>query len=135
MSPGDWIVYYSPKVRLDGAELCQQFTAIGEIVGRDVYVFEMAPSFAPYRRDVRFLDACAVPIRPLVERLSFIRDPKRWGYAFRFGHLEMSREDFEFIASQMLGKAPEPAPDMPPPTSGELWHEAAHKTSAQLALA
>ena len=117
MSPGDWIVYYSPKVRLDGAELCQQFTAIGQIVGRDVYVFEMAPSFAPCRRDVRFLNANTAPIRPLVERLSFITDPKRWGYAFRFGHLEMSREDFELIASKMLGKIPATAYEIPHITS------------------
>ena len=131
MSPGDWIVYYSPKMRLDGAELCQQFTAIGEIVWRDVYVFEMALSFAPYRRDVRFLDARAAPIRPLVKRLSFIRDPKRWGYAFRFGHLEMSREDFELSALQMLGKVPE----MAHVTSCETSHAPVHKTSAQLELA
>ncbi len=131
MSPGDWIVYYSPKMRLDGAELCQQFTAIGEIVGRDVYVFEMALSFAPYRRDVRFLDASAAPIRPLVERLSFIRDSKRWGYAFRFGHLEMAREDFELIASQMLGRVPAPAHEI----SHQRSRASAHKTSAQLARA
>ena len=60
MSPGDWIVYYSPKVRRDGDVLCQQFTAaIGEVVGTDVYVSEMAPRFAPFRRDIRFLDARA----------------------------------------------------------------------------
>lgn len=107
MSRGDWIVYYSPKVRLDGDALCQQFTAIGQVAGDDVYVFEMAPRFAPFRRDIRFLDARAVPIRPLVERLSFVRDPKRWGYAFRFGHLEMSQQDFELIATQMLGHVPD----------------------------
>ena len=72
-----------------------------------------------------------VSIRPLVERLSFIRDPKRWGYAFRFGHLEMSREDFELIASQMLGKVPATAHKI----SREAWHAAAHTTSAQPALA
>ena len=131
MASGDWIVYYSPKMRLDGVEPCQQFTAIGEIVGHDVYVFEMALSFAPYRRDVRFLDASSAPIRPLVERLSFIRDPKRWGYAFRFGHLEMSCEDFELIASQMLGKVPATAYKI----SRAAWHAAAHTTSAQPALA
>lgn len=107
MSRGDWIVYYSPKVRLDGDELCQQFTAIGQVAGNDVYVFEMAPRFAPFRRDIRFLEARGTPIRPLVEQLSFIRDPKRWGYAFRFGHLEMSRQDFELIAAQMLGHVPD----------------------------
>jgi len=101
MAEGDWIVYYSPKERLDGDTPCQQFTAIGRVSGRGVYVFEMAPRFAPFRRDVAFVAAEAAPIRPLVERLSFIRDPKRWGYAFRFGHLEMTRADFELIAMAM----------------------------------
>ena len=95
----------------------------------------MALSFAPYRRDVRFLDARAAPIRPLVERLSFIRDPKRWGYAFRFGHLEMSCDDFELIASQMLGEVPATAHEIPRTTSGDSSYRAEHKTSAQLALA
>lgn len=107
MRRGDWIIYYSPKKRIDGDELCQQFTAIGQVVGNGVYVFEMAPRFAPFRRDIRFLHASAAPIRPLVEQLSFIRDPKRWGYAFRFGHLEMTQQDFELIARQMLGRVPE----------------------------
>lgn len=113
MSPGDWIAYYSPKVRLDGDELCQQFTAIGEVIGNDVYVFEMAPCFAPFRRDIRFVESRAAPIRPLVEKLSFIRDPKRWGYVFRFGHFEMSRQDFELIAGHMLGEAPRVASPEP----------------------
>jgi hypothetical protein len=107
MSPGDWIVYYSPKVRFDGDELCQKFTAIGEITGSGVYAFEMAPHFAPFRRDVRFVSGEATAIRPLIDQLSFIRDPKRWGYAFRFGHFEMSREDFELIARHMLGGVPD----------------------------
>ena len=119
MTEGDWIVYYSPKARLDGIELCQQFTAIGEVVGSDVYVFDMAPRFAPFRRDIRFAKSQATPIRPLVEKLSFIRDPKRWGYVFRFGHFEMSREDFELISRRMLGDVP----------------DAAQRTPMQLALA
>lgn len=107
MQPGDWIVYYSPKIAFAGDAPCQEFTAIGEVIGDDVYSFEMAPGFVPFRRDIRFLEARATPIRPLIERLSFIRDPKRWGYAFRFGHIEMTRADFELIASRMLGDVPE----------------------------
>lgn len=115
MRRGDWIVYYSPKARLDGEALCQQFTAIGQVSGDGVYVFEMAPRFAPFRRDIRFLDAQAAPIRPLVDKLSFIRDPKRWGYVFRFGHFEMSRGDFALIAQQMLGQVPDHAATSAPP--------------------
>lgn len=106
MSMGDWIVYYSPGERFREAAPCQKFTAIGEVVGADTYPFDMAPGFVPYRRDIRFLDAADVPIRPLLDRLSFIADKNRWGYAFRFGHLEIPEPDFKLIATEMLGYDP-----------------------------
>ena len=62
----------------------------------------MFPGFIPYRRDIRFNAAKDVAIRPLIERLSFIKDKTHWGYAFRFGHLEIPRGDFELIAQTMM---------------------------------
>lgn len=101
MATGDWIVYYSAKVSLERDELCQQFTALGQIVGAVPYLFEMSPTFAPYRRDVTFSKCNDAPIRPLLGELSFIKDTTRWGYAFRFGHFEIQRDDFERIALAM----------------------------------
>lgn len=106
MSVSDWIIYYSPKELFEEAAPCQKFTAIGEVVGSEVYPFEMFPGFVPYRRDIRFLKATDVPIRPLLEQLSFIKDKNKWGYAFRFGHIEIPKSDFELIATKMLGHAP-----------------------------
>lgn len=106
MAVGDWIVYYSPKLRFGEAAPCQAFTAIGEVVGAVVYPFEMAPGFVPFRRDIRFLEATETPIRPLLDRLSCIRDKARWGYAFRFGHLEIPQTDFDLIAEAMLRQVP-----------------------------
>lgn len=106
MSVGDWIIYYSPKEKFKGTEPCQQFTAIGEVVGDQVYQFEMSPNFVPYRKDIRFLKAKPAPIRPMIERLSFIKDKSKWGYVFRFGHLEIPRADFELIATTMSEFAP-----------------------------
>ena len=102
MTVGDGLIYYSSKEKFGEPMLCQEFTALGEVAGRGVYPFEMFPGFVPYRRDIRFHEADDVPIRPLIERLAFIKDKARWGYAFRFGHLEISRDDFELIAAQML---------------------------------
>lgn len=102
MAPGDWIVYYSPGERFCEAALCQRFTAIGEVMDNRVYQFEMSPGFVPWRRDIRFLDADEIPIRPLIEQLAFIRDKRRWGYVFRFGHLEIPEQDFALIAAGML---------------------------------
>jgi hypothetical protein len=107
MSVGDWLIYYSPKEEFDGNLACQQFTAIGEVVGNGVYPYEMLPGFVPRRRDIRFHAARAVPIRPLIEHLDFIRDKQKWGGAFRFGHLEIAKEDFELIAQEMLGSMPD----------------------------
>ena len=106
MTQGDWIVYYSPTERFGEAEPCQSFTAIGEVAGNTVYPFEMAHGFVPCRRDVRFFAAAAIPIRPLLDRLSFIKDKRKWGYVFRFGHLEIPLSDFQIIATEMLGTLP-----------------------------
>ena len=103
MEVGDWIIYYSPKECFEENAPCQKFTAIGKVIGEDVYPYEMSPGFVPYRRNVHFLKAADVPIRPLLDQLSFIKDKSRWGYAFRFGHLEIQRTDFTMIATAMLG--------------------------------
>lgn len=103
MSTGDWIVYYSSRVSLERDELYQQFTALGQIVGAAPYLFEMSPVFTPYRRDVRFSTSNDAPIRPLLTELSFIKDAARWGYAFRFGHFEIPRADFERVRMAMSG--------------------------------
>ena len=107
MSVGDWIIYYSPKEVFQALKPCQKFTAIGEVIGKAVYSFEMLPGFVPNRRDIRFLNAEETPIRPLLPELAFIKDKTKWGAAFRFGHLEIPQADFELIAQKMLGKIPE----------------------------
>ncbi|WP_347985891.1 EVE domain-containing protein [Methylomonas sp. AM2-LC] len=102
MNVNDWLIYYSPKTVFNEDKPCQKFTAIGQVVGSDVYSFEMTPLFIPYRRDINFLNAIEVPIRPLLDRLSFIRDKSKWGYVFRFGYLEIPQADFALIAENML---------------------------------
>ncbi|MBU6993518.1 EVE domain-containing protein [Ferrovum myxofaciens] len=106
MAVGDWLIYYSPREQFDGTVPCQKFTAIGKVVGDKVYPFEMFPGFVPYRRDIHFMEATDTPVRPLLEQLSFIKDKSRWGYAFRFGHLEIPKADFELIVTGMLGRIP-----------------------------
>lgn len=101
MSENDWIVYYSPTVEFGGKNRCQSFTAIGKINAGKPYLFEMSHDFSPWRRDVTFLKSKEVPIQELLERLSFIKDKKRWGFSFRRGCFEISRKDFELIAKAM----------------------------------
>ncbi len=104
MSRQDWIIYYSPKLFFGRDLPCQAFTAIGEVIDDEVYPVEMYPGFVPFRRNIRFMSAQEISIRPLIPDLSFIKDKNRWGYVFRFGMLEIPRADFDLISSYMLGQ-------------------------------
>lgn len=102
MRPGDWLIYYSPRTEMGKGEKLQAFTAIGQVVGDRVYEYPMSDSFVPFRRDVHYFPCRVVPISGLLHRLSFTAGNPRWGYALRFGHLEIEAADFRAIASLML---------------------------------
>jgi predicted RNA-binding protein len=98
---GDGLAMYSPRTAYPDGEPLQSFTAIGVVSTGEVYQVEMSADFKPYRVDIRFLPGQEASIKPLVERLSFIKDKKHWGAAFRFGYLRVPEEDFRFIAEAM----------------------------------
>jgi hypothetical protein len=102
MKPGDYVIYYSGKETFGEKQLCQQFTAIGRVQDDKLYIVQMTPDFCPARRDIEFLPARDVPIRPLINELQFIRNKQHWGYAFRFGFLEIRQQDYALIAGYML---------------------------------
>jgi hypothetical protein len=102
MGEGDWVVFYSPKERYDGVEKCRKFTAIGKIKDELVYQVRMTDDFAPFRRRVEFYACSEVPTEPLIPLLSFIKNKKSWGYIFKFGLIQIPRQDFLAIASRML---------------------------------
>ena len=102
MKEGDYIVYYSSKKRMGDKTPYQKFSAIGRIRDDDVYHFEMDKGFIPFRRNVDFFASRETAIAPLIETLSFIADKRRWGYPFRYGHLEIGRDDFLKIAGSMV---------------------------------
>ncbi len=100
--PGDWLIYYSPGTRLEGGDPVQAFTAIGEVEGDEVFQADVGGGIAPWRRRIAFWPCREVPVRPLVERLSFIPDKQRWSYVFRRALIEIPRADFVLIAALML---------------------------------
>ena len=104
MSKGDYIIYYSSKEKITDKEPYQKFTALGKVVSDEVYQYAMSADFTPYRKDIAFLNAREIEIRPLIDYLDFIPDKKRWGYPFRYGYLEIEEADFKRIASQMLDR-------------------------------
>jgi hypothetical protein len=77
------------------------FTAIGTVDKGESYTFEMSQDFIPWRRNITFLKSKEVPIEPLLEELTFIKDKKKWGFPFRRGSFEISCKDFELIAKSM----------------------------------
>ena len=98
---GDGLIMYSPRTSYPDGEPLQSFTAIGTIVSGEVYQVEMLPDFKPYRVDVLFLPCSEAPIKPLIDRLSFIKSKTHWGAAFRFGQLKIPATDFALIAEAM----------------------------------
>jgi hypothetical protein len=92
---------YSPRTSYPDGEPLQSFTATGTIVSGEVYQVELLPDFKPYRVGVRFSRCSEAPIKPLIERLSFIKSKTHWGAAFRFGQLKIPATDFALIAEAM----------------------------------
>jgi hypothetical protein len=101
MQPGDGFAIYSPRTGQASGQPLQAFTAIGRIGDGPVYEAAPVDPSPAYRRSVAYLDATAAPIKPLLERLTFIRNKDHWGAAFRFGVVRVPREDFATIAAAM----------------------------------
>jgi hypothetical protein len=105
-SPADGVAFYSPRATYpDGAPL-QAFTAIGRVGDGPIFEAEAIDPAPAFRRSARYFEATPVPIKPLLERLSFIRNKEHWGAAFRFGVVRVPREDFAAIAAAM-GRDPD----------------------------
>lgn len=101
LKAGDIIVFYSPKVEFGGNELLQKFTALARVKDGEVYQGDMGGGFVPYRRDVEFVPSAEADIRPLIDKLYFIKDKTHWGFKFRFGFFEIPKSDYEIIAKAM----------------------------------
>ena len=101
MNPGDYFVYYSPRTSFEDKTPLQSFTALARIADAPVYQAEMSSDFQPFRREAHYFECRELPIRPLIEALSFIEDKKHWGFKFRTGAFEIPASDFVLIAEGM----------------------------------
>jgi hypothetical protein len=98
MQKGDLIVFYSGKTAYPDGEPYQRFTAMGRISDEKPYQVEVTSTFHPFRRNVDFFDIQEAAVKPMIDELSFIKDPKHWGFPFMRGLFEVPKEDFEKIA-------------------------------------
>jgi hypothetical protein len=87
-------------------EPLQRFTAIGIVADDEPYQVQMSETFHPWRRRLDVLDSQPAAARPLVDRLSFVADPQRWGLPFRRGLFEVPAADLQVIADAMGADLP-----------------------------
>jgi hypothetical protein len=102
LSPGDWLVYYSPRTSLRGGDALQAFTAVGEVADDEIWQADEG-AFQPWRRRVRYLaDAVEAPVAGFRGGLDLTSEPN-WGYQLRRGLVELTPSDFARIRSAMVG--------------------------------
>jgi EVE domain len=101
LARGDLVAFYSPRTRYPDGEPLQRFTAVGRVVDEAPYQAAMDPTFHPWRRRVQFLACEEAPIQELLGELTFTRERRAWGAAFRRGLFEISADDFRRIARAM----------------------------------
>ena len=113
IQPGDRIVYYSPNRTYSPShasrtrDRLQAFTAIGTVKDGKMFQADMGFGFQPFRREVAWHEAEAMPIVCLLDQLSFTQD-KNWGYRLRQGVVEISDADMTIIAEAMFTAAAAP---------------------------
>ena len=101
LSPGDRILYYSPRTEMRAGQALQAFTAVGEVLPGEPYQVKQSDRFRPFRRNVRYFDALEAPIRPLLPDLSFARGGVSWGQVMRSGTFRLDVADYKIIAEAM----------------------------------
>lgn len=101
LKSGDVVAFYSPVKEFGGKEKLQAFTALGVVKDRPPYEGDMGAGFKPFRRDMTWREATPAPIQPLLEKLSFTRGQKSWGYKFRLGFFEIDEADMKLITDVM----------------------------------
>lgn len=104
MKPKDFVIFYSGKQTLNKKDKCQEFTAIGQVKDEEIYQIQITDVFCPARRNIEFFEHKDISILPLINDLQFIKNKQSWGSPFRLGILEINKNDFDLISTQMLQK-------------------------------
>ncbi|HLA53394.1 MAG TPA: EVE domain-containing protein [Flavitalea sp.] len=98
---GDWLLFYSSKDKMEGGEPLQEFTALGRVMDEEPFQPDTKSDFKPYRRKVHFLKTNNAPIKPLLDKLDFIKNKKRWGFYLMSGFRKIEKKDFDLIKKAM----------------------------------
>ncbi|MEP7206717.1 MAG: EVE domain-containing protein [Casimicrobiaceae bacterium] len=101
MVAGDGFLTYSPRTSDPKGEPLQAFTSLGHVHDGTLYRSASSDGVPVFRVAVDYAVVTPAPIRPLLDRLDFIRNRQHWGAAFRFGALRIGAPDFGTIAIAM----------------------------------
>lgn len=103
LNKGDWIVYYSPREKIDGGDPVQAFTTIGQITSDKPYQVDKSMGFHPHRVNVDYLlNVTPASIRPLLEELELTKGRGgSWGIVMRGAKRKLIEADFRKIAARM----------------------------------
>ncbi len=99
---GEHFVYYAPRRDLGSGPAVQAFTALGTIADDAPTLRDFGAFQAPVRR-ADYVAVDPAPVRPLLEKLGFVRDKRNWGLAFRRGLFAVPVEDFAVIEAALTG--------------------------------
>ncbi|OUS08888.1 hypothetical protein A9Q96_00670 [Rhodobacterales bacterium 52_120_T64] len=100
LAPGDRFAYYAPREGYRAGDAVQAFVATGTVGDGEPFEADFDGNPAWVRSATYELETRA-PIRPLLEPLSFVTNPKNWGMAFRRSLFEISTDDFLLIETAM----------------------------------
>lgn len=101
LSVGDRIAYYAPRSGIGEGAPIQGFVALGTVTGDEAYQRQWAKTgFVAWVRDADMRAVGPIPVKPMLDDLSFIKNPRFWGMAFRRGQFEIPADDFARIEAQ-----------------------------------
>lgn len=100
LSDGDRFAFYSPKTGFMEGEPIQAFTALGTVIDATPVENNWA-GHQIWTAKAAYAKATPAPVRPLLEPLSFVTNPVKWGMAFRRGQFEITQADFNLIEAAM----------------------------------
>ena len=100
LSPGDRFTYYAPREGYREGDVVQAFVACGTILDGDPFEADY-DGMAAWVRPARYDVIARTPIKPLLEPLEFVHNPKNWGMAVRRSLFEISHHDFDLIETTM----------------------------------
>jgi hypothetical protein len=108
--PGDLMIFYSPRTNLHSGIPVRQFTALATVTDNKPYRVTLSKDFQPWRLAVQFHPCTRIDARPLVDQLSFVKDPSHWGLPFRRGLFTIPQDDFSLISDRMRPVGPSVTP-------------------------